>query len=97
TSATIMANGRAFESAAEIARGAERLGVGIHLNLVEGAPVADAATVPSLVTAHGVMANPPGKLAAGLARRRIRISDVERELRAQIERVLAAGIRPTHL
>jgi hopanoid biosynthesis associated protein HpnK len=97
TSATLMANGRAFESAVEIARGADRLGVGVHLNLVEGDPVAGASAVPSLVTARGAMANPPGRLAVGLLRRRIRISDVERELRAQIEKVLDAGIRPTHL
>ncbi len=38
TSASLLANGAAFESAVEMARSAPALGVGVHLNLNDGNP-----------------------------------------------------------
>ncbi len=39
TSATLMANGGAFENAVAMARREYDLGIGVHLNLTEGIPV----------------------------------------------------------
>ncbi|MBI1747516.1 MAG: ChbG/HpnK family deacetylase [Acidobacteria bacterium] len=54
TSASLMANGAGFESVAAFARQAPKLGVGVHLNLTEGRPVSQAASIPSLVNSQGL-------------------------------------------
>ncbi|HKV39554.1 MAG TPA: ChbG/HpnK family deacetylase [Blastocatellia bacterium] len=97
TSATIMANGDAFEEAAGIARQNPSLGVGCHIAIVGGRPVAPPAEIPSLVNDTGLLPRTLGELTRKLAFGTVRISDVQREFRAQLERVLAAGISPTHL
>jgi hopanoid biosynthesis associated protein HpnK len=97
TSTTLMANGEAFEDAVEGARAHPRLGVGCHLVLVGGRCVAPAEKIPTLADSEGRL---PDSLAAFWLRvsaRGVRSADLERELRAQIERVCATGIRPTHL
>ncbi len=48
TSATLLANGAAFASAVELAKGTPSLGVGVHLNLSDGNPVSPPETVPSI-------------------------------------------------
>jgi hopanoid biosynthesis associated protein HpnK len=97
TSASVMANGAAFEHATQLARATPTLDVGIHLVLVAERPLLPAADIPSLMTEDGTF---PGH-ATALARRyllgRIRLDEVRAELAAQIERVLAAGLRPSHL
>jgi chitin disaccharide deacetylase len=97
TSTTIMANGVAFEDAVERAKKNPKLGVGCHLVLVGGACVEVASAIPSLADDEGRL--PPslavltGKLLAGV----VRGEDIARELRAQISKVIRAGIEPTHL
>jgi hopanoid biosynthesis associated protein HpnK len=96
-STSLLANGEAFESAVGLSRQAPRLGVGIHLNLTEGKPVALASGISSLVNGQGVFARKPAKLWGAIILRRVSTVDIEKELRAQIEKVLAAGIVATHL
>lgn len=85
TAATIMANGAAFDDAVALARENPTLDVGVHFVLVGGNSVLDAGrALPPTV----------GRLMAAIALGRIRI---DAELRAQIERVVNAGIRPTHV
>ena len=97
TSTTLLANGGAFEFAVSISACAPRLGIGVHLNLSEGVPVSPTFKVPSLVDARGRLHLTPSRLWAGILRRKVSLSDVGRELRAQIEKVIGAGISPTHL
>lgn len=97
TSTSLLANGAAFESAVALARLAPGLGVGVHLNLTEGRPISDPASIPSLVNEHGHFSSGPVALSARIMVGRVRLEEVEKELRAQIEKVLAAGIAPTHL
>jgi hopanoid biosynthesis associated protein HpnK len=97
TSATLMANGEAFDDAVERAHANKELGVGCHLVLVGGNCVAPKDSVASLVDADG---NLPGSLplfVAKISSGIIRTEEIERELRGQIERIRAAGIEPTHL
>jgi hopanoid biosynthesis associated protein HpnK len=96
TSASLLANGAAFADAVDMTRHNSSLGVGVHLNLTEGRPLARETEVPALVDHRGMLRHTPLSLAAGLASRRIPAREVERELRAQVEKVIAAGIRPTH-
>ena len=47
-STSLPASGEAFAWAAGLSRQAPRLGVGIHLNVTQGKPVAPASSIPSL-------------------------------------------------
>ncbi len=97
TSTSLMANGDAFDQAVALTRTAPTLGVGIHLNLTDGRPLSPAAQIPSLVTKDLMFEAGPIRLVQKLLAGTARLSHIERELRAQIERTLAAGIVPTHL
>jgi hopanoid biosynthesis associated protein HpnK len=96
TSATLMANGPAFDHAIELACATRSLGIGCHLVLVGGHCVAPAKEIPSLAQPDGRLPNSLPVFAAHAASGRIRQSDIERELRAQIEKIRCAGISPTH-
>ena len=97
TSATLMANGDAFDEAVAMARANPKLGVGCHLVAVGGRPVAPPAEISSLVDADGLLPRTLTDLLRLLVRGRVRIEHVEREFGAQVTRLLNAGIRPTHL
>ncbi|HEX6641697.1 MAG TPA: ChbG/HpnK family deacetylase [Thermoanaerobaculia bacterium] len=86
TACSIVANGAAFDDAIAQLRDVPALEVGVHLTLVEERPLT-AIRFPKKYTSFV-----PLYLA-----RAISIAAIERELRAQIERVLATGLRVTHL
>lgn len=96
TSATLLANGMGFENAAAVAKQIPELGVGVHLNLSEGKPVADATRIPTLVDRGGRLHMAPARLWAGIAAGQVSLSDIEVELRAQVMKIFRTGIRPTH-
>jgi predicted glycoside hydrolase/deacetylase ChbG (UPF0249 family) len=84
TSTTLMANGAAFEDALRLARLHPALDIGVHFVLVQGESLVSGNPLPATVS----------QLLQALALRRI---DVYGELRAQILKIVEAGIRPTHL
>ena len=97
TSATLMANGPAFDDAVGRAKANSELGIGCHLVLTGGISVAPPEKIPSLATSDGRL---PETLAAFVARASsggIRTTDIETELRAQIGKIRQAGIEPTHV
>lgn len=81
---TLMANGDAFEHAVRLARENPTLDVGCHLVLVQGVSLATGKALPST----------PAGLITAMLRGSV---DVGAELRAQVERILSAGLRPLHL
>jgi predicted glycoside hydrolase/deacetylase ChbG (UPF0249 family) len=85
TATTLMANGEAFDDAVEHARLTPTLDVGCHLGLISGR---------SLLPPYAPLPASAPELLRALAARRIRVYD---ELAAQVRKVLAAGLRPTHL
>ena len=97
TSTTIMANGEAFEEAADLARANPGLGVGCHLVVVGGRTTAQRSKVSSLVDNDGALPHTLSKLMIRLARGSVSTSEIANEFRSQLERVTLAGIRPTHL
>jgi chitin disaccharide deacetylase len=97
TSASLLANGAAFSTALELARASPQLGVGIHLNLSDGLPIAEAKRVSSLLDAGGMLKGSPGNLLMRLTRRKIVLEEVEREWEAQTRKIIDAGISATHL
>ncbi|MDR1744528.1 MAG: ChbG/HpnK family deacetylase [Planctomycetota bacterium] len=92
TSATWLANAPCFDEAVAIAKARPGLGVGVHLNLVRGQPLSPAGSVPLLIDGAG-----------GLRPFRVRrltdrfLSQAGIEYRRQIEKVLHAGVKPTHI
>src|SRR5262249_5691109 len=97
TSASLLANGAAFALAVELVRTTPGLGVGVHLNLSDGTPSADRETVTSLLNDAGTFEGGPESLLLRRARGSLRLHEVELEWDAQIEKVKAAGIEPTHV
>lgn len=98
-SASVMVACPWFEEAAEILRANPGIGVGVHLTLnsewqhYKWGPVAGAAAVPSLVDERGYFPASERDFEAAA----VRLEEVEIELRAQIERALAAGLRIDYL
>jgi len=97
TSTSLLANGAAFAEAATLAKSSPRMGVGVHLNLSDGAPTADRESVTSLLSDDGMLADSPENLLLKRARRKLVLEEVEEEWDAQIQKVREAGIRPTHV
>jgi chitin disaccharide deacetylase len=85
TATTLMANGAAFDHAVSLARENPSLDIGCHLVLVGGHSV--------LEEGRHLPLNVLGLLTQ-LALRRI---EPYQELRAQVKKILAAGLTPTHL
>jgi len=97
TSTSLLANGAAFDEGLEAARTAPGLGIGVHLNLTDGPPVADRESVASLLNERGEFAGSPESLLLRRARRGLLLQEVESEWNAQIQKIRDAGIVPTHL
>jgi chitin disaccharide deacetylase len=97
TSASLMVNGQAMESAASIAKQHASLDVGLHLNLTEGQSVSSPDAIPSLANQAGFLYDHPFKLWVALRRGDVRPSDVEVESRAQLQKALDSGVEITHV
>lgn len=95
TACSVVANGVAFEHAAERLRDARSLATGVHLTLVGERPLSHA--VPSLVGSNGLLHESYMTFFPRYLARRIRISEVEHELRMQVERLLGADLKLTHM
>lgn len=97
TSASVMANGRAFQSAAAMCRKYPTLDLGIHLTLLEEPPVSTVEAVPSLVSRAGRLQENHAAFLWRYSRGKIRLGEVEQELDAQIVKVFDAGLVVSHL
>ena len=83
----------AGQEAANLGRAEPGLEVGLHLDLVGGAPASDPARVPSLVDADGRFHRLP-QFTARLFSGRIRLAEIALEVRAQVARAREWGIEP---
>lgn len=106
TSATLMANGGAFEDAAAFAHAHPSLGVGCHIVLVDGFPVSPLSEVASLLADPirtldnrklGAFRAAPGAFLRDLFLGRISAAQIEQEAIAQIRKIQRAGVRVTHI
>ena len=105
SSATLMANGQAFEDAVGLARSTPRLGVGCHVVLVDGAPLLHPAQVNSLLDNGSEPAQRRAprfregivKFGALALLGRLAADEIEAEATAQIRKLQASGIAVTHL
>lgn len=97
TSTSIMPGAPYFREAAHLAAQNPELGIGIHLTLVGGVAPVLKKGVNSLLTSQGVFAEDYTVFAKKWYTGSIKRSELEQELRAQIEKVLESGIKPTHI
>ena len=102
SSATLMANGPAFDDAVRLARSRPRLGVGCHILLVDGTPLLQSESHALLDPDSRKERTPRfregiGKFAALALLGRLNSDEIEAEATAQIHRLQSAGIAVTHL
>lgn len=100
-STSIIINAAHADAAVRLAAENPDLNVGVHLNLTRQQnqrPLANPVDIPLLVDRDGLLRHGfVGLLRESLLRPRALGVQVEREMRAQIEKVLSSGIKPTHL
>ncbi len=95
-SATIMANGKAFDDAVIKAKEWQGLGVGIHFVLTGMKPLTPPEKIPELAGAEGMLPFSPMELLRKILNGREILRQIRIELSAQAERVYYSGIEPTH-
>jgi len=91
-----MANGNAFAEAVRQARTIPNLSVGCHVVLIDGRPVLEASTIPSL-TLSGVFRDGLKSFAARALTGRIDAEEICSEASAQIRKIQAVGIDVSHI
>jgi hopanoid biosynthesis associated protein HpnK len=97
TSTSLVACGEAFADASAMIQECPDLDVGVHLTLIEERPLSAPRDVPGLVGDDGRFLPSYRQLTARVFGGRVAPGEVRKELRAQIERVVATGRRPSHL
>jgi predicted glycoside hydrolase/deacetylase ChbG (UPF0249 family) len=97
TSTTLMANMPGFEEAVLLAGANPNLGVGVHLNILRGQPISPTEEVKSLLSQELRFIPRVSSLLRRIACKRLNFAEVEREFRAQVEKVLGVGIKPSHI
>ena len=92
-----MANGIAFDHAVELSKQHPDLAVGIHLVLVEEKPILPPNQIPTLVSNDQKLHKKYTNFLKNFMLGKISITDVEKELRSQIEKILATKIDISHI
>ena len=93
---SVLANGECWEQAVAFLRDKPALSAGVHLNVVEGRPVSAAPEVQILTGANGSFLGINKLLRQWLLRPIAVTRAVEIEWRAQIERIMRAGVWLKH-
>jgi predicted glycoside hydrolase/deacetylase ChbG (UPF0249 family) len=98
TSATLMANGPAFDDAIRIAHAQPTLAIGCHIVLTDGIPLSPPETLPTLLgpDRRSFRASLTDFFAAVLIGK-VSAAEIEREAHAQIARIQQEGISLTHI
>jgi chitin disaccharide deacetylase len=97
TSATLMATAAHFEDAVTLAKANPGLEVGCHVLLVDATPALPAAQIPSLCPDGRQFRIALTDLVRDLYLKRVRASEIEAEVTAQIRELQAAGLRVSHI
>ena len=96
TSASIVAGGPEFERAAALTRAHPELDVGVHLAVDEYPPIADPERIPTLLGPDGCFRG-RGRALLAIASGRASLAEMRREWESQVQKVVDAGLRPSHL
>ena len=96
TSATLMVNGGALNEAIHFVQSVSRLSIGCHVVLVDGFPVSEKSTVPTLLNGNGFQSS-LSAFAVKCLRGQLAENEIEAEATAQIRKLQSAGISVSHL
>jgi len=96
TSSTLMAQGRAFAEAVELTRAVPKLSIGCHVVLIDGEPVVEEGTIPTL-TQDGRFRDGLKGFATRALTGRLDAGEIEAEASAQIRKIQSAGIFVSHV
>ncbi len=95
TSATLMANAKAAESAIDLAKAQPSLKTGCHVVLIDGVPLT--ANLPSLTNGSSHFRTSLKQFALAAIRGQISADEIQQEAEAQIRNIKSRGIVLTHL
>jgi chitin disaccharide deacetylase len=95
TSTTLMANGKSFAGAVDLALSMPNLSVGCHVVLIDGEPVVEASGLPSLASSN-TFRDGLKSFAARAVAGRINSQEITAEATAQIRKTQASGIQVSH-
>jgi chitin disaccharide deacetylase len=96
SAASIMAGGKAFEEAAQIARKRSGLSVGLHVTLSDGRGVLPHSEVPGLVDMQGCFEKNPSRAWIRYSKPGI-LKQIDAEINAQFSCLEKAGVRPDYI
>ena len=98
TSTSLMPSATCWQEAVRLAKDNPRLGIGVHLTLVGGVPsVLPKEKVSSLLDDDGLFLPDYVAFAKRYYSGAVKRSELEAELRAQLERALSCGVNITHI
>ena len=95
TSATLMANAKATESAIDLAKAQPSLKTGCHVVLIDGVPLTG--NLPTLAETPQRFRSSLKQFALAAVRKQISADEVQREVEAQIRKIQSRGIALTHV
>jgi predicted glycoside hydrolase/deacetylase ChbG (UPF0249 family) len=97
TAVSVATNGPSYARARTMFGGPSGPEAGVHLNVLDGAPLSPTAEVRTLVDGAGRFGGAPWRFLARYAAARIDRAQVVREWERQLERAAEDDLRPTHL
>jgi predicted glycoside hydrolase/deacetylase ChbG (UPF0249 family) len=97
TSTSLLGNCADLPAQAALLASAPDLGVGLHLTLVQGRPIADPGVIRSLIDENGDFPSTARETLARWLKGQLQPDQIEREFAAQVRRALDAGLKLDHL
>lgn len=97
TSASLMVNEAETNGAVAIARSNPKLGVGLHLTLLFDRPALPPDSIPDLVDENGMLKKTPVSSGFNCFFKKRLKSQLESEIKAQIEKFKATGLKLDHI
>src|SRR5271156_3085597 len=97
TTASLMVNESGFDEAVKLARGNPKLGVGLHLTLLQGHSALPPEKIPGLVNARGEFSNCPIAVGMNYFFKRGLREQLRAEIHAQFEKFHSTGLTLDHV
>jgi hopanoid biosynthesis associated protein HpnK len=97
TSASLMVNESGFEEAVDLAKQNAKLGVGLHLTLLQGRSAQPPEKIPSLVNSRGEFSNSPVGVGMNYFFKRSLREQLRAEIHGQFEKFHSTGLKLDHV
>jgi chitin disaccharide deacetylase len=97
SSASLMANGRAFHHAVELSSSHPALDIGVHLTVIEEQPISSTELIPTLLNENGRFNPTINTFFSRYLLKKISLREIATEFDAQIRKILDHDIVITHL